>query len=596
MGIEGLRGMLGDAPAYRELAGGLRAGERRMGAVMPQSAAAFALAALGRGLRGPALVVVPRPEDARGLCEQIAAWSGSEGAALHFPESEILPFERLDSDADTLHQRLRTLAALSAYGDGGAGCGAGAGAGADGYGGAPLVVASAAALMQRTVARPAFAAGSGELRRGQRIDLNETLDLWRRLGYRFESAVYGPGFVSRRGGIIDIFPADAELPARIELWGNEIDSIRLFDPADQRSGAVVDSVYVPPAHEILPAFADFQELERVAAGVDMSNCEPKVRRRISEELEALLEGNEVEEQGFYAGFFNRGGLLDYFLPAAGGGGDDGGGGGSGLLVLHRYGEIAAAAREMELRAEQLRATKEGRGELPRNFPSSHLGWDEIEARFAGFGQRLDVGPPRQEGSAGEDGDGVGGVADGDGDGGGYIGDGDGGGGDAGGVGDSGGDDGAIVLPFTPAARYYGSLDRFVQDAWELAEGGAAVVAITSHARRLSEIFADAGLGALAADGLEGRPERGRVTIAQSAAGGVGAGFGLSLCGGDLAVFSDAEIFGAAKQRRTRRRAASGARAALLAELSPGDYVVHVEHGVGRFMGTARGEGGRGERR
>ena len=68
------------------------------------------------------------------------------------------------------------------------------------------------------------------------MELGELLDLWRRLGYRFESAVYAPGVVSRRGGIIDVFPVAAEMPVRIELWGNEVDSIRLFDPTTQRSG------------------------------------------------------------------------------------------------------------------------------------------------------------------------------------------------------------------------------------------------------------------------------------------------------------------------------------------------------------------------
>ena len=130
------------------------------------------------------------------------------------------------------------------------------------------------------------------------MELGELLDLWRRLGYRFESAVYAPGIVSRRGGIIDIFPVAAEMPVRIELWGNEVDSIRLFDPTTQRSGDVVDSVRVTPAHEILPAMTPYGELERLAAHVDVGNCTPSVQGRIREELELLMEGQEVEEQGF----------------------------------------------------------------------------------------------------------------------------------------------------------------------------------------------------------------------------------------------------------------------------------------------------------
>ena len=179
-----------------------------------------------------------------------------------------------------------------------------------------MVVASVGALMQRTLGRNVMAEGSYTLRRGEQVELGEMLDMWRRLGYRFESAVYGPGVVSRRGGIIDIFPVGADLPARIEFWGNEIDSIRLFDPATQRSGDVVDSVQVTPAHEILPAMTPYGELERLAAFVDVGNCTPRVQSRIQQELELLMEGQDVEEQGFYAGFFNSGGLADYFMNGA----------------------------------------------------------------------------------------------------------------------------------------------------------------------------------------------------------------------------------------------------------------------------------------
>ena len=59
------------------------------------------------------------------------------------------------------------------------------------------------------------------------------------------------------------------------------------------------------------------------------------------------------------------------------------------------------------------------------------------------------------------------------------------------------------------------------------------------------------------------------------------------------MFSDVEIFGVAKQRRTRRRSVRAARDAFLSELSPGDYVVHVEHGIGRFQGTVRDVKGEG---
>ena len=351
------------------------------------------------------------------------------------------------------------------------------------------------------------------------------------------------------------------MPARIEFWGNEIDSIRLFDPATQRSGDVVDSVQVTPAHEILPAMTPYGELERLAAFVDVGNCTPRVQSRIQQELELLMEGQDVEEQGFYAGFFNSGGLADYLVNSG------------ALLVAYKPDEIADAAWEIQERGHQLRETKEGRGELPRNFPSSHLSWKDVEAQFEGFSQRVDVHVDTPVVSPWEDEDALTVTPS---------------------QGERGHSEGVdVALPFLGAANYYGNMDRFVEDVWELAEeDGATVVAVSSHSRRLAEIFGGEGVDVALADGLDDVPAAGSITLMQSAAGGLSDGFSLPIHSGDrdkrLVVFSDVEIFGVAKQRRTRRRSVRAARDAFLSELSPGDYVVHVEHGIGRFSGTVRG--------
>ena len=597
-----LRGVMDGVPEYCRLRDGVRGGARRLTAEVPAKAAAFTLATLRRDVDVPTLVVAPRPEDARRLHEQLLAWCGDDEGLLHFPESEILPFERLDSDVETVHQRLRVLAAVAAARDDGAPFDrlrtnggmdgqsdftptltlprGGGDSGSDpsrGKRDGLMVVASVGALMQRTLGRDVMAKGSYTLQRGEQVELGEMLDMWRRLGYRFESAVYGPGVVSRRGGIIDIFPVGADMPARIEFWGNEIDSIRLFDPTTQRSGDVVDSVQVTPAHEILPAMTPYGELERLAAFVDVTNCTPRVQSRIQQELELLMEGQDVEEQGFYAGFFNSGGLADYFMNGAslGNSASPGDGalraGAGALLVAYKPDEIADAAWEIQERGHQLRETKEGRGELPRNFPSSHLSWREVEAQFEGFSQRVDVQVDTPVVSPWEDEDAPT-LPQGE-------------------RGQSEGVD--VALPFLTVGNYYGNLERFVEDVWELAEeDGATVVAVSSHSRRLAEIFRGEGVDVVLADGLDDVPAAGSVTLMQSAAGGLSDGFSLPIYSGGrdgrLVVYSDVEIFGVAKQRRTRRRSVRAARDAFLSELSPGDYVVHVEHGIGRFAGTVRG--------
>ena len=475
----------------------------------------FLLATLWRDLGRPMLVITPRPEDARKLHDQLLVWSGEEGGLLHFPETEALPFERLVSDLDTMHARIRTISTL---------------AGAERKN--PLVVASTAALTQKTINRESFISNTLTLRVGDRVDLNGLLETWARLGYRFEPTVAEPGVASRRGGIVDVYPVDSALPARVELWGNEIDSIRLFDPSTQRSNDSIDSVRVIPAGESLPDLVDRAELDRAVAAIDVSGCTDAARSRIDEELGLLLSGAHVEDLGFYAGLFNHGSLLDYLR-------DD------FALVVCRPTDVAQWALDAEERTQGLRWTKESRGELPYGFPSSHFAWTDLDQRLERVQTRLEVTPW--------------GATD-------------------------LGQDRTYSLPFSSPPAFGGNLDAFAEEVSDLAGDGHRPMAVTSHPNRLGEVLDGYGVAANAADGLSSPPDPGSITIIRTSGGMVTEGFSLDTVDGKLVVLSDSEIFGVAKQRRTARRA-SRRREAILSELEPGDYVVHVEHGIGRFAGT-----------
>ena len=515
MGLDALLGLLEAAPQYQCLRDSLTKSRALDRAQVLSNAVPFALSALCRNVGIPTLVITPRPEDSRRLYEQLLIWGGPDALVLHFQETETLPFERLVSDPDTSHQRLSTLAALVVDGAK-----------------APIVVASAAAIAQKTIDKESFVSSSHALHKNESIALDSILDRWARMGYRFEPTVYAPGYVSRRGGILDIFPVGAAYPARIELWGNEIDSIRLFDPETQRSTDMIESLDVIPAQETLPTLTDREHLDMRMADIDVSNCTDAARERVTDELARLLDGYEVEELNFYSGLFNRGSLLDYF-PV------------DGLLVLSRPSEIVEAAWESDERVHDLREVKEQRGELPLNFPSSHLPWNEVEQRMGEISKRLDILPWGADDLVRTD---------------------------------------VHVLPLSSAPAFMGKLDSFVDEAGDLRNQGHRVVAVTSHSKRLGEILADSGVAADLQPSLETVPVPGSVTVLQSEGAGLSEGFVLTVDNERLALFGDTEIFGVTKQRRTTRRT-SARRGAFLEELSPGDYVVHVEHGIGRFVGT-----------
>src|SRR5207237_3367909 len=115
----------------------------------------------------------------------------------------------------------------------------------------PLVVASVRAAMDLIVEPHAFRESHRSVRRGQVVPPAELAAQWLSLGYEPSALVDAPGLFSRRGGILDVFPPAGE-PLRLELWGDEVDTIRLFDPATQRSTEQLESAAIGPAHEVLP--------------------------------------------------------------------------------------------------------------------------------------------------------------------------------------------------------------------------------------------------------------------------------------------------------------------------------------------------------
>ena len=502
------------------------------------------------------LVITPRPEDARRLHDQLLAYLGDGQPVYLLPEPEVLPFERLAVDAYTGNQRLAALAALAevklrpnvASGPN------------------PLVVASVGAALRKTVT-PEIVVGDGaqggqpgayRVSVGERLRLNTLLAQWVDLGYRNEPLVESAGSFSRRGGIVDVFPPNSDLPFRIEMWDDQVDTIRAFDPYSQRSVRSVEEVRIIAAREQLPSLACRDHIQRAIADMDFTPCSPEIRDRMDEELANLFADSNAESLSFYNGLLNQSSLLDY-LPQ------------DGLVVMERSSRIEAEAQDLEERFGRMRAGREGRGDLPARFPSPYLEW---QAFHQGLARR-----PRIELNS-------------------WV---------------SGEDD----RIFQPAVPYYGRLEQLASDARRYQRQGKAVVAVTQHAGRLAEILEEAGVGASLRDAIEeppppgavylvpgslqegwalnppSQPENGTRFPTDSGGRGAPAANENGASGGDegsvsLILLTDGELFGTVKERRYRRtgRSRQGPEVAL-ADLVPGSYVVHVDHGVASFTGTTQ---------
>jgi len=481
-------------------------------------AKATAIAALARGAQQPMLIIVPKPQHAEALVEELRAWLGAQerDRVSLFPERDALPYERLSPDPADVHQRLNVLDAFATAALV-----------------APLVVAPAAAVAQRTLTPEEARRATVAVVRGERTEMQEFLQALDAGGYRIEPQVTAPGEASRRGGIIDVWPPAEDLPLRIELFGNEVESIRAFDPVTQRSEAQREAARIGPARELV---IDATRMRGLADAIQTPNLRGDQRARFDHDAALLREGHRFDGDEYYVPFLARGSLLDH-LPAG------------GLLVVDEPADVAALQQEHDEQAIEARRELEMRGELPHGLPSPHIAWAEMDDAINARTARLSL----SRWATGEA--------------------------------ESGEARAAVRLPFGPAAAYGGRLRALADELTQQLRRGQQVVIVSTQSRRLTQLLEEHDVFALETSAIASTPSLGRGALTMIN-GSLPHGWTVGEEGAGLTLLTDAEVFGFSKQRRAPPRKGAS-RAAFLADLTPGEYVVHIEHGIARFAGLIR---------
>lgn len=219
------------------------------------SARALLVAEAARSHEGLVVVVTRDTQRAHALEDELRIFSGTL-PVLHFPDWETLPYDVFSPHPDIVSQRVATLYQLPGVKRG-------------------VLVVPAATLMQRIAPR-AHIAGTGlMLRKGQKLDLAAEQRRLEACGYRHVPQVAEPGDFAVRGALIDIYPMGAGEPYRIELFDDEVESIRSFDPETQRSQQQVEKVELLPAREFPvtdEAAKDFRNRLRERFPIDVRRC------------------------------------------------------------------------------------------------------------------------------------------------------------------------------------------------------------------------------------------------------------------------------------------------------------------------------------
>ncbi|MDI6710706.1 MAG: transcription-repair coupling factor [Bacillota bacterium] len=479
-------------------------------------------AVLGRRDK-PLLVVTPGEKEALQIAENLGHLLPDRGVFL-LPSWEILPVQVLAYSRHIIVPRLRALEALS-------------------RGLNPVVVAPVEGLARRLPPPAALRESVFSLRRGAEADPEDLRLRLVTLGYEAVARVEGEGQFASRGGILDVFPSTAAQPVRLEFWGDEIVSMRLFDPETQRSESEVEEVPVAPLHEVVVLDHGRWESARRALEQDGAALLKKLKGAGREQDAAYLGEHlpevlaRMEQRQYFPGIEE---FLDYFYPEA-----------VSFFAYLPPGTMALVAEpdrmaEVGQRFEQQRVQgygsllEQGRA-LPRQY-RAYLSWPEIMQGITALPLVYATFLPR-------------------------------------------------VAAFPPPGRTFhflvkglpgtlGRADALVGDIQSWRHRGYAVGLLAGSAERAKKLVTAlrrSGVDAFeSADLSELVP--GNVAVN---AGKLSQGFEVP--DARLAVFTEPEIYG---KRLYDRQKPYRKETRTLAELdlNPGDYVVHVNHGIGRYLG------------
>jgi transcription-repair coupling factor (superfamily II helicase) len=536
MSLQGLLPLLMERPELRRLVEQLDTGYTppELHGVS-EAGKPYLLAALHRALSRPMLVVTQDEQRARDMAETVRVLTGRPEQALLFPDRDALPYERMIENAETMQLRMGALARL-----------ANGKKDLHARESAPIIFASARALTQPIIPQDELRGMLLEIVPGEEMDLELLLERCYLLGYEAVAEVEEPGQMTHRGGIVDLFPPTLVRPVRIEFFGDEIESIRTFDPETQRSLNPIESVLLAPCREALPqhgpqAAAELAQLPTETLHADAAD-------RWARDLDALRAQQSFDDLVFYLPYLHRPATLLSYLPP------------DAVLALDMPDRLEEGVLRLAEQAEEVRASLERSGENPPGLRPAFIGWSDLwrqleamrHLRFASFlaDEALPTEPPVAAHQTRDD-------------------------------------TRALTPDLHTANSYGGRLRAVVLETRKAMREGQRVVIVTAQARRLCEVFGDdAQFGADAVQvspvvRLPEAPEPGLLAIVQ---GHLGEGWQSRALA--LTVLTDTEVFGWSKRREAQRRKPVTP-ATFLAEVHPGDFVVHQDHGIGRFEGLVK---------
>ncbi len=511
-------------PAFQRVATHLRTGTGRVSVSgLTPTAKTVMGSLLPHALNRPTVIVVPDNKTAEAMLPQLQAFcelagTASPEAVVLLPGYDVLPFENMSPHAEIQEARAKALWRITT-------------------GAARIVVTPVSAAVMRLQSPEFYFDLAQVFRRGETVDIDKIVGHLNTVGYTKTDVVEMPGEYALRGGILDVYPPEVDRPLRVEFFGDEVESVRKFDPGTQRSSTEVDEVQLLPLTDTPVCEETLAAINARLSGSRISGSEHDIEDAILSTGVAVFPGWEV------------------YTPVAGGSSSVFDLVGNAAVLIS---EPSQVKNELENWWERVNASHErsGIGNLvrPEDLYTEPSDWwsrlsDLPAADLEQLGITTDV--------EGEE----------------------------------------ISFGSRPTTRFHGAIPAVVEEVQKLTAENQRVMfcaASTGEVERLAEVFSEYGV----AFRLGTRTPRPGETYIDDAAYLAGeavsttivkafAPDGVVLPEARLVIFGVNDLFDesdVAAPRVQRAKSKTSAFVSDFRDLTIGDYVVHVEHGIGQYQG------------
>lgn len=485
----------------------------------------FAIARLFSQLARPLLVITYQQEQAQRLWEDIVRFGVPQDKAAVLPSSQSQFLEGDVTDFRVIGERVGALAMLARRTP----C---------------IVIGTIEAVLQRTGAPDDLMPHLFTLEAGQSVDIDDLVTRLVQMGYQSANTVTRPGEFSRRGGILDVFSSVSDAPIRIELFGDEIESLREFDVVSQRSIARRANVELAPAREIRlkpeiikPALIGIDAAYHARKAAFVKEGSREAREAIERLTDRLEQDTARLEQGAYFDGLEQ--YLPYLVPqrlcaADYLGSDD-------VIVIDEPNQVTDHWERVGDDYKSARERRYDRGEaldVELNTCPFEYTYPALFARpaliLSLLGRAVENVQITQR----------------------------------------------VSVTSAALDTYRGRLPTLADEAGNWLANDCRVILVSDQPGRVREICAEMDLRV--------RPKEEKIGSRAGLYvmdGRLRAGFKIADI--RLYVLSDAELFGAARPVTTRRRVAGGVAISSVLDLREGDHVVHIHHGIGLYRGLVK---------